>query len=341
MTDLHIVGQGGQTHPGNGTSRPPGTGHGRVRARIYAGAVQDTRRGLVLGASAYALWGAFPLYWPLLEPAGAVEILAHRIVWSALTMVAIVALTRRAGRLRALLRDRRACVLLAVAAAVISVNWAVYIWGVNNERVVEASLGYFINPLVTVLMGVLVLGERLRPLQWVAMGVASLAVVVLTLDYGRLPWVALVLACSFGTYGLAKKQADIGAVESLTFETLLLAPLAMSYVGWLVLAGRSSFGVEGAGHALLFTTTGIVTAVPLMLFGAAAIRVPMVSLGLLQYLAPILQFALGVLLFQEPMPVGRWIGFGLVWLALVVFTVEALNHRRRQLQLVAEASGAP
>lgn len=298
----------------------------------------DARRGLTFGTLAYGLWGAFPLYWPLLEPAGAIEILAHRIVWSALTMVVIVVLWRRTTSLRAVVADRRVMLLLALASVVISVNWSTYIWGVNNGRVVEASLGYFINPLVTVLMGVLILGERLRRLQWIAMGVATLAVVVLTVDYGRPPWVALVLACSFGTYGLAKKQAGVGAVESLTVETILITPVAAAYLGWLAATGASHFTSQGAGHALLFTTTGIVTAIPLMLFGAAAIRVPMVTLGLLQYLAPIIQFILGVALFHEDMPLGRWVGFALVWLALVVFTVEALNHRRRQLRLVAEAS---
>ena len=182
---------------------------------------------------------------------------------------------------------------------------------------VETSLGYFINPLVTVLMGVLILGERLRPLQWVAMGVATLAVVVLTLDYGRLPWVALVLAFSFGTYGLAKKSANVGAVESLALETTLIAPFAAAYVGWLVATGHSNFASHGAGHALLLSSAGIVTAIPLICFGAAATRVSMVTLGLLQYLAPILQFALGVLYFHEDMPAGRWIGFVLVWVALV------------------------
>jgi chloramphenicol-sensitive protein RarD len=204
--------------------------------------------------------------------------------------------------------------------------------------VVEAALGYFINPLVTVLMGVLILQERLRRLQWVAMAIATVAVVVLTIDYGRPPWVALVLAFSFGTYGLAKKQAGVDAIESLTFETLLLAPVAVGYILWLGATGASNFGTHGLGHALLFTTTGIVTAVPLLLFGAAAIRVSMVSLGLLQYLAPIIQFALGVFVLHEDMPPGRWAGFSLVWLALIIFTVEALNHRRRQLRLVAEAS---
>ena len=300
----------------------------------------ESRRGLILGALAYTLWGTFPLYWTLLEPGGAVEILAHRIVWSLLTMVLILVLWHRVDQLKALLRDRRKLLLISGAAVVISVNWGGYIWGVNNGRVVETSLGYFINPLVTVLMGVLVLGERLRRLQWVAMGMAFIAVVVLAIDYGRPPWVALVLAFSFGTYGLLKKQAGVGAVESITLETLVLAPIAMAYVAWLVATSESNFGSHGLGHALLFTTTGIITAIPLMLFGAAAIRVSMVSLGLLQYLAPTIQFALGILVFQEAMPASRWIGFGLVWVALVMFTVEALNHRRRQLRLVAHASAA-
>ena len=300
----------------------------------------DSRRGLILGALAYVLWGTFPLYWRLLEPAGAVEILAHRIVWSLVTMVLVLVLWRRVDQLKALLRDRRRLLLISAAAVVITFNWGGYIWGVNNGRVVETSLGYFINPLVTVLMGVLILGERLRRLQWVAMGIALVAVVVLTADYGRPPWIALLLAFSFGTYGLLKKQAGVGAVESITLETMLLAPVAGAYVLWLVATGESTFGTEGVGHALLFTTTGIVTAVPLMLFGAAAIRVSMVSLGLLQYLAPTIQFALGIAVFHEDMPASRWIGFGLVWLALALFTVEAVNHRRRQLRLVAHASAA-
>ncbi|HEY0642811.1 MAG TPA: EamA family transporter RarD [Nocardioides sp.] len=300
----------------------------------------DSRRGLIFGASAYVLWGTFPLYWTLLEPAGAIEILAHRILWSLVTMTLILVLTRRVPHFTALLRDRRKLLLITGAAIVISVNWGGYIWGVNNGRVVETSLGYFINPLVTVLMGVLVLGERLRRLQWVAMGIAFVAVVVLTLDYGRPPWVALLLAFSFGTYGLAKKQAAVGAVESITLETIVLTPFAAAYVLWLTVQGTSSFGSHGVGHALLLTTTGIITAVPLMLFGAAAIRVSMVSLGLLQYLAPTIQFALGLAVFHEAMPASRWIGFALVWLALVLFTLEAINHRRRQLRLVAHATTA-
>ncbi|GAB2872436.1 EamA family transporter RarD [Nocardioides pacificus] len=298
----------------------------------------DKRRGFLFGAAAYGLWGAFPLYWPLLEPAGAVELLAHRVLWSALTMGLLVVVLGRGRHLVDLLRRPRTLALLTVAAVTISVNWGTYIWGVTNDRVVESSLGYFINPLVTVLMGVLILDERLRPLQWGALALAGVAVVVLTLDYGRLPYVALVLACSFGVYGLMKKIANAGAVESLALETAVITPFAAAYVGFLVATGASNFGNHGTGHALLLTTAGIVTAIPLICFGAAATRVSMVTLGLLQYLAPILQFALGVLLFHEPMPAGRWVGFGLVWLALVVFTIEAINHRRRQLRLTAEAS---
>jgi chloramphenicol-sensitive protein RarD len=302
--------------------------------------VGEPRRGLLLGVAAYSMWGAFPIYWPLLEPAGAIEILAPRVLWSVLTMGVLVVALRRTTHLRALVADRRVLGLLAIAAAVVTVNWATYIWGVNNGRVVETSLGYFINPLVTVLMGVLLLGERLRPLQWVAMAVATGAVGVLAVDYGHLPYVALVLAFSFGTYGLAKKTANVGAVESLALETMLIAPLAAVYVGYLVATGGSNFAAHGTGHALLFVSTGIVTAVPLICFGAAATRVSMVSLGLLQYLAPIFQFALGVLWFHEDMPPGRWIGFVLVWIALAMFTVEAINHRRLQLRLAVTASSA-
>ena len=302
--------------------------------------VPDRRRGLLLGAGAYILWGLFPLYWQLLEPAGAVEILAQRIVWSALVMVVVVAVWRRSEQVKAILRDRRTTLLLSLAAVTISFNWVTYIWGVNNGRVVETSLGYYINPLVTVLMGVLILGERLRALQWAAMALAAVAVLVLTIDYGRPPWVALILAFSFGTYGLAKKQAGVEAVESLTFETLLIAPLALGWLVWLGASSASTFGTDGVGRMLLFATTGIITAVPLLLFGAAAIRVSMVSLGLLQYLAPTIQFVLGVTVFDEAMTTGRWVGFTLVWIALTVFTVEALNHHRRQLRLVAQATAA-
>ncbi|WP_244931294.1 EamA family transporter RarD [Nocardioides sp. W7] len=300
----------------------------------------EQRRGFFFGVAAYTMWGVFPLYFPLLEPAGAVEILAHRIVWSALVMGVLVLVLHRTSQFRALVADRRTLLVLTVAASVLAVNWCTYIWGVNNGKVVETSLGYFINPLVTVLFAVVLLGERLRRQQWVAVGIATLAVAVLTWDYGRLPWVALVLACSFGVYGLAKKTANAGAVESLALESLLLAPLAGAYLVWLVMSGGSTFASDGLGHSLLLASAGVVTAVPLICFGAAATRVSMVTLGLLQYLAPIFQFALGVLWYHEDMPAGRWAGFVLVWIALALFTVEAIGHRRRQLRLAVEASAA-
>lgn len=298
----------------------------------------DERRGLALGVAAYLMWGGFPLYWPLLEPAGAVEILAHRVAWSVLTMGVLVVAMRRTPHLWRLFKTRRTAWLLAAAAVTIALNWGIFIWAVNHGHVVETSLGYFINPLVTVLMGVLLLGESMRPRQWMALGIAVIGVLVLTLDYGRPPWVALALACSFGTYGLMKKQANTGAVESLTFETLLLAPIAIGYLGYLAAIGEGHFGAEGNWHAVLLMGTGVLTAAPLLCFGAAAIRLPLVTIGLLQYLTPTLQFIIGVVVFHEAMSGGRWIGFALVWSALVVFTFETIAHRRRQLRLAAEAT---
>lgn len=295
----------------------------------------DQRRGLLSGVAAYLIWGVFPLYWPLLKPSGAIEILSHRVTWSVLTMALVVLASRRGPQLKAIFVDPRQRRLLTVAAVVIATNWGTYIWGVNHHRVVETSLGYFINPLVTVLMGVVILGERLRRLQWAALAIAAVAVIGLAVEYGRPPWVALVLAFSFGTYGLAKKQADVEAVESLTFETIVLAPLAFSYLIWIGVNGESHVIGYGLGHAVLMVLTGIVTAVPLLFFGAAAIRVPMTTLGLLQYLAPVLQFVLGVTLLDEHMSAMRWTGFILVWVALVLFTVDSLRSRRRPQPEVA------
>ena len=285
------------------------------------------RQGLAYGAGAYLLWGLFPVYWPLLRPAGSAEIMAHRIVWSVACVAVLLAVRGQWSWLRGL--GARRAGLLAVAAAVVSANWLGYIWGVNNGHVVETSLGYFINPLVTVLLGVLVLGERLRRVQWAALGLGAAAVVVLAVDYGRPPWLALLLAFSFACYGFIKKKVGIGAVQSLGVETAVLALPALAYLGWLVAAGRSTFGTEGAGHVLLLVLAGPVTAVPLLLFGAAARRLPLSVLGLLQYLAPVLQFGFGVLLFHEPMPPARLAGFALVWAALVLITIEGLHDARR------------
>ncbi len=310
----------------------------RTRHEGAEQARDEQARGFLFGVAAYGMWGLFPLYWALLEPSTAFEVLAHRICWSLLAMLALLVALRRTPQLVAIVRDRRKRSLLLLASVVISLNWGGYIWGVTHGKVVETSLGYFINPLVTVLMGVLILRERLRPAQWVAIAIAFAAVVGLTVEYGRPPWIALLLAFSFGTYGLAKKQANVEAVESLTFETIVLAPFAFGFLVWLGATGRAHFLGEGVGHVLLLASTGVVTAVPLLCFGAAAIRVPMTTLGLLQYLAPVLQFALGVTVLHEAMTPMRWAGFALVWVALVIFTFDAVrHHRRRQLRLTAEA----
>ncbi|KUO21036.1 EamA family transporter RarD [Streptomyces dysideae] len=285
--------------------------------------------GLLNGFAAYGMWGLVPLFWPLLKPAGAVEILAHRMTWSLLFVGVALVVVRRWAWAGELLRQPRRLALVTVAAAVITVNWGVYIWAVNNGQVVEASLGYFINPLVTIAMGVLLLKERLRPVQWVAVGVGAAAVVVLTVGYGRPPWISLCLAFSFATYGLVKKKVNLGGVESLAAETAIQFLPAVAYLLWLSGRGDSTFTAEGPGHAALLAATGIVTALPLVCFGAAAIRVPLSTLGLLQYLAPVFQFLLGVLYFHEAMPAERWAGFALVWVALSLLTWEALRQARK------------
>jgi chloramphenicol-sensitive protein RarD len=287
----------------------------------------EQRKGVLLGAAAYLLWGLFPLYWPLLEPAGAVEILAHRMVWS-LVVVAVVLTARRYWSWIAVLRgEPRRVGLLALASVLIAVNWGTYIWGVNSHHVVETSLGYFINPLVTILFGVLLLHERLRTAQWVAVGLAALAVVVLTVDYGHPPWIALILAFSFASYGLLKKRAGVGALESLTVETATLFVPALAFLVALQLHGTGTFGHGSAGHSLLLAGGGIVTAIPLLCFGAATIRVPLSTMGLLQYLTPVMQFLLGVLLRHEPLPAARLAGFALVWVAILVLGIDALRRR--------------
>lgn len=289
----------------------------------------EGRIGLLNGFAAYGMWGLVPLFWPLLKPAGATEILAHRMVWSLAFVGVALLVVRRWAWAGELLRQPRRLALVVVAAAVITVNWGVYIWAVNSGHVVEASLGYFINPLVTIAMGVLILKERLRPVQWVAVGVGFAAVLVLTVGYGHPPWISLCLAFSFATYGLVKKKVNLGGVESLTAETAVQFLPALAYLIWLSAHGHATFATEGPGHAALLASTGVVTALPLVCFGAAAIRVPLSTLGLLQYLAPVFQFLLGVVYFGEAMPPERWAGFGLVWLALVLLTADAWRFARR------------
>ncbi|WP_030867479.1 EamA family transporter RarD [Streptomyces violaceoruber] len=296
----------------------------------------DQRVGLLNGFAAYGMWGLVPLFWPLLKPAGAGEILAHRMVWSLAFVAVALLFVRRWAWAGELLRQPRRLALVAVAAAVITVNWGVYIWAVNSGHVVEASLGYFINPLVTIAMGVLLLKERLRPAQWAAVGTGFAAVLVLAVGYGQPPWISLCLAFSFATYGLVKKKVNLGGVESLAAETAIQFLPALGYLLWLGAQGESTFTTEGAGHSALLAATGVVTAIPLVCFGAAAIRVPLSTLGLLQYLAPVFQFLLGILYFGEAMPPERWAGFGLVWLALTLLTWDALRTARRTARALRE-----
>ncbi|HEY0638466.1 MAG TPA: EamA family transporter RarD [Pseudonocardiaceae bacterium] len=320
----------------------------RLDAPATGRTVDEYRRGLLYGVAAYGMWGLFPLFWVLLDPAGALETLAHRIIWSLVAVLAVlgvagVVATRR-GRRRpsvlAVVRNRRRLLLLGLAAAIITVNWGTYIWGVANGHVVETALGYFINPLVTVLAGVLVLRERLRRAQWLAVALGAVAVLVLTAGYGQPPWIALTLAVSFGGYGLIKKFAAVPAVESLAVETLWLVLPAAGFVVFLEATGRGTFTGYGAGHALLLVTGGLITAVPLLAFGAAANRIPLSVVGLLQYLAPVLQFLCGVLVFHEHMPPARWFGFALVWLALAALTWDGVRAARRPRPVPATPAAA-
>lgn len=287
------------------------------------------RSGVFFGIGAYGLWGLFPLYFEQLDPAGPLEVLAQRIVWSVVVVVGLLAITRRMGALRATVDDPRSRKLLAGAAVLIATNWGIYIYAVHADRVLEAALGYFITPLVSVAFGVLVFGERLRRTQAIALGLGTVAVIILTAYYGGFPWISLVLAATFGSYGLLKKLAGVGAAEGLAVETLILLVPAAVYLAILGGQGDATFAQEGAGHALLLAAAGPITALPLLLFAACVTRVPLTMVGLLQYVTPVLQFLIGWLVEGEALPLSRWVGFGLVWCALVVLSWDAIRSARR------------
>jgi chloramphenicol-sensitive protein RarD len=303
---------------------------------------EPDRRGIALGAAAYVLWGLFPPFFRLLEPAAPAEILAHRVLWTLVFMAVVLAVLRGWGALRAL--SARGWAMVTAAAVLIAVNWGLFIYAVGVGHVVEVALGYFIGPLVSVLLGVLVLRERLRPLQWAAVGVGTLAVAVLTVAYGRPPFIALTLAVSFGLYGLIKNRvgASVGALASLTTETLVLAPVAAVGLVLLEVRGQGHFSDNAPWQALLLASVGVATVVPLLFFAAAARRVPLSTVGLLQYLTPTLQLLCGVVLLGEHMSAARWAGFALVWVALVVLTADTVRaaSRRRTQARIAEPVGA-
>jgi chloramphenicol-sensitive protein RarD len=290
--------------------------------------MSERRTGVLMGLAAYGLWGLFPLYFPLLEPAGGVEIVAHRIVWSLLFVALLLTVLRGWSAVRRAATDRRTLLILAGAAVLITGNWLTFVIAVNAGHVVETSLGYFINPLVSVLLGVCFLGERLRRLQWVAVGTAAVAVAILTVEYGRPPWIAILLAGTFATYGLLKKLVRVDAAPGLFLETLILVVPALVVLVVLQVRGASSLGQAGAGHVLLLMTSGIATAIPLLLFAASTRRIPLSTVGLLKYLTPLMQLAIGVFVNGEPMPPARLAGFVVVWLALAIFTVDGLRANR-------------
>ncbi|MDH6237971.1 EamA family transporter RarD [Cryobacterium sp. CG_9.6] len=290
----------------------------------------ENSRGLLYGFLAYGLWGVLPLYFLLLAPTGAVEVVAWRVLFSLVFCLLLITFTRKWGALRHVLGQRRVMLTMGLAGLLIFVNWQTYVFAAMTGHVVEAALGYFINPIVTVLLGVLVLRERLRRIQWIALAITVVAVIVLTVGYGTLPWISLVLAFSFGFYGLMKKRVgtSVDAVTGLTLETAWLAPVAIIQLVVVASLSGLTFGTVSTIHTLGLLAAGVVTAVPLLLFAAAARRLPLTVLGLIQFAAPVLQFLVGVFILNEPMPAERWVGFALVWVALIILTIDMVAAGR-------------
>ena len=286
------------------------------------------KRGILLAVGAYGLWGLFPIYWKQLQQVPAPEIIGHRIVWSLVFVLGVIVFSRRFRKTVQTFRSRKVVLVYALSAAVLTVNWTTYVWGVNAGYVVEASLGYFINPLVSVLLGVIFFRERLRALQWAAIGLAAVGVGYLTVRYGSLPWIALVLAFSFGTYGLIKKSAPLEALEGQTLEVALLTLPAILFLGYLEWKGTGTFGHSGFSSILL-ALGGVVTATPLLMFAGAARRIPLSMVGLLQYIAPTLQFSIGVWVYGEEFSTVRLTGFCFIWSALALYTLEGLYTRQK------------
>lgn len=313
-----------QTKPTTGTSK-----------KVGRPARSEGTKGVFYGVGAYGLWGLMPIYFILLLPANSIEIVANRVVWSVLFCALIITVSRGWGKIRTAVKNKRIMGTLAVAGVLIVINWLTYVFAVTTGNTVEASLGYFINPLVSVLIGVIVLKEKLRPLQWIAVGVGFVAVVVLTLSYGKLPWIALVLAFSFGTYGFVKNRmgGKVDAITSLSIETAVLTPFALGAMVVLTLAGQATLTGMGAGHFWLLASSGIVTAVPLLFFGASASRLSMTGIGLLQFMTPVVQFIIAITLLGEHMSLERWIGFSIVWVALATLIADMLINYRKTSKL--------
>ena len=293
-------------------------------------------KGILNGLSAYILWGFFPIYWKLLQSVPALEVIGHRIAWSFVLLVGVLLLTRQWKDFRAAALVPKVIGIYAIAGVLLTINWLIYVWGVNSGFIVETSLGYFINPLISVVLGVVFLKERLRPVQWIPVGLAAVGVGYLTITYGRLPWIALSLAFSFGIYGLVKKLAPLGSFYGLTLETALVFPVALIYLVGVDLAGSGSFLHQELLTDILLIGTGVVTSIPLLMFASAARQIPLTMIGILQYIAPTIQFLIGVFLYHEPFDQSRLIGFSLVWLALIIFWVENYLANRVPVKPIPE-----
>ena len=289
--------------------------------------------GIWYALGAYVLWGLFPIYWKWLHHVPAIQVIGHRIGWSLIFLLIIIFATNQWKKFRLTL-TRRVLGIYLIAGVLLSFNWLIYVWGVNSEHVVETSLGYFINPLFSVLLGMIFLKERLRPLQWLPIGLAAMGVIYLTWTYGSLPWIALSLAFTFGLYGLVKKLSPLGSLYGLTLETGLVFLPALGYLIFVEVTGQGAFGHTGIVSDLLMVGAGAVTTIPLLMFASAAKRIPLTMVGIMQYIAPTLQFLLGVLLYKEPFTTTRLIGFSLVWIALIVFWVEGVFARKARKPFV-------
>lgn len=293
-------------------------------------------KGLWFAFGAYFIWGLFPIYWKLLKDVTALELIGHRIIWSFVMLGAVITFTAHWRRLREAGLNWRVIRIYSLAAVLIGANWLIYVWAVNAGFIVETSLGYFINPLLSVLLGVIIFREKLRPMQWIPVGLAALGVGYLTLVYGRPPWIALSLAFSFGFYGLVKKLAPLGSLYGLTLETGILFLPALGYLFFLEAQGSAAFLRTGLTADLLMIGSGLVTTVPLLLFASAAQRIPLSMIGIMQYIAPTLQFLIGVLVYKEPFSQAQFIGFAIVWVALVIFGLDGYAANRRARLAAAE-----
>jgi chloramphenicol-sensitive protein RarD len=317
---------------------------GTVTVRTGAMPERLNRSGLAYAVTAYVLWGALPLYFLLVAPTGPFELVAVRVIFSLLFCALLLTVTRAWKPFLRLLVTPKISLTMALAGALIFVNWQTYVYGVLNGQVVEASLGYFINPIVTVFLGVFFLRERLRLIQWISVGISIVAVLVLAVGAGGVPWIALILAFSFGLYGYIKKRVGprVDAVAGLTLETSWLLPVAVLQLVFVGLTTGLTIGTVSPVHTALLVGTGVITAVPLLLFAAASRRLPLVWMGFIQFFAPVIQFLFGVLVLHEEMPVERWVGFGLVWIALIVLTVDmAAGARRSAVQRNKTAGTRP